>query len=158
MKRDTKRACVIAWGNDGRRDDGAGLALLERLGESAAIRDLDVQLEAHHQLGPEVASDLGAYHTVIFADAHVDPDLPPVFLETVKPVVVAALDSHHCSPATLLALCRALSWPTPACYQVGIRAYDCEFGDTLTSETSDLVDQAVQLVGDCLRIGDRASC
>ena len=150
------RRAVIAWGNAGRRDDGAALVLLERLGAAAGFERLDVDLHAHHQLGPEVAADVSAYDLVIFVDAHVDPDAADVYFEPVRGGDVAALDSHHCSPAALLALCGAFGWSTPVCWQVGIRANDCTFGDTLTAQTSRLVDRATRLILETLGRGHLA--
>jgi hydrogenase maturation protease len=143
---------IIAWGNDGRCDDGAGLALIDRLRGrvdrlgSTGHLDCAVRLDAHHQLGPEVAADVAESSLVFFVDAHVAADRPAVFCERVKPSAAGTLDSHHCSPATLVTLCESLGWPVPPCYLVGIRAHNCEYGDTLSARTRAYVDRAVRLI------------
>jgi hydrogenase maturation protease len=137
---------IIAWGNDGRRDDGAALALLQRVHAHPYFIRLNMQLDAYHQLGPEVSSSLVGARQVIFVDAHVNASRPDLYWERVVPDTAGTLDSHHCAPDSLLALCAALGESPPPCYVLGIRAYDCSYGDTLTPATDRLVDRAVKLI------------
>jgi len=132
---------IIAWGNDGRSDDGAALALLAQLNALKIHFGEDLLLEPYHQLGPEIALDIGNARLVIFVDAHVDGEREDFSWERVSPQPAASFDSHHCSPAELLSLCRALDLPTPPCYLLALRAFNCEFGDTLSPTTRRLVER-----------------
>lgn len=135
---------IIGWGNLGRRDDGVALRLIERLREMPALNNLPLQFMENHQLGPEAAVDVADAGCVVFVDAHVDADRPLVCWESVEADASGSLDSHHCSPGTLLAICRSMGWRTPPCHQLAIRAFDCSFGDTLTPQCTALVNQAAQ--------------
>ncbi len=137
---------IIGWGNVGRGDDGAALMLLDRLAEMGVEAYPDVTLHAHHQLGPEVAVDMADAEVVVFVDAHVDTERAALSFDVVQADTGGALDSHHCSPAMLLALCRSMGLRTPAAYVLAIRAYDCSFGDGLSRETGELVDRGVELL------------
>jgi hydrogenase maturation protease len=125
---------IIAWGNRGRRDDGVGLLLAERLETRWANRQ-DISVQQYHQLGPELVADLEAARLVIFVDAHVRDESPEVFFEPVQAIAGAGLDTHHCRPGELLALAAAIGMSTPPCYQLGIHAHDMDFGDSLTEPT-----------------------
>jgi hydrogenase maturation protease len=142
----TRPIRVLAWGNDGRSDDGAALQVLDRLEAELPRFGSTLSLQGYHQLGPEVAVDLSDASLVIFVDAHVDDNRPPLAWEPVQPEPVSSLDSHHCTPAELLSLCNAMQWPVPPCYLLAIRAYNCDYGDELSASTRALVEQGLQLV------------
>ncbi len=137
---------IIAWGNDGRGDDGVALKLLDRLERIDWKLPDQLHFEAHHQLGPEVAVNISASRLVIFIDAHVDEDRPDLTWERVLPLRDGALDSHHCTPSVLLGLCDALNWPTPPCFQLAMRAYCCNFGDQLSGQTRKLLARGERTV------------
>ena len=136
---------IIAWGNRGRRDDGVGLILAERLETRWADRP-DVSVQQYHQLGPELVADLEDCRLAIFVDAHVRESSPEVFFEPVQAVAGGGLDTHHCRPGELLALAGAIGMQTPPAFQLGIHAHDMDFGDSLTPETQAAMTEAERRV------------
>ena len=136
---------VFAWGNRGRGDDGAALALAERL-ETRFAERTDVVVYTYHQLGPEVVDDLAGSSFAIFVDANVEPDAPPVDRSRVRAARSSTLDSHHCSPAELLALGHALGLQLPESWLIGIRAQVMDFNDDLSPETAACVARAERVI------------
>lgn len=133
---------IIAWGNRGRCDDGVALVLAERLQERYA-GDPDVCVQQYHQLGPELAADLGECRLAVFIDAHVRGDRPDVCLEEVRPADEAALQTHHCPPPVLLALAQSMQFKLPpVSWLVTVRAYELGFGDALSEATAAGVAEA----------------
>lgn len=127
---------IIAWGNKGRCDDGVALILAERLQERYA-NDPDVCVQQYHQLGPELAADLGECRMAIFIDAHVRGGRPDVCVEEVKPADEAVFQTHHCHPPVLLALARSMRFKLPpVSWLVTVRAYELGFGDSLSEATA----------------------
>ena len=61
---------IIAYGNDLREDDGAGLVLAEQLASVWQVKGLTVQSVAVQQLAPELAADIAGEDVtaVIFVD------------------------------------------------------------------------------------------
>ncbi len=135
---------IFAWGNVGRRDDGAALVLLERL--RRADLGPEVALHEYHQLGPEVVDLLADCRLALFIDAHVREDAGDVLCEPVQPTTTGAMDTHHCTPDQLLALAAALGYSTPPSRLIGIRAHDLAFGHQLSPATEAAVAQAERLV------------
>jgi hydrogenase maturation protease len=125
---------IIAWGNRGRRDDGAGLVLAERLEKRFAF-DPDILVQQYHQLGPELVADLGRCRLAIFLDADVCETGDEVTKCRVRAATSSGLDTHYCSPETLLALGQSLGLAMPDAYLISIRAHDLDFGDQLSAQT-----------------------
>jgi hydrogenase maturation protease len=136
---------IIAWGNRGRRDDGVGLALAERLEYQLADRP-EIVVQQYHQLGPELVYDLNDCDLAIFIDAHTCEDRQDVTLDVLEPADTPCLNTHHCKPAELLALAAALELQLPEALQVCVRAYDLSFGDELSPRTRKALVVAEELV------------
>lgn len=137
---------IIAWGNRGRRDDGAALVLAERLEVHFAGRD-DVVVQQYHQLGPELVDDLADCRQAIFIDASSRHDAGGVCIEPLVPMSTSAgLDTHHCPPDALLALAASLGLPVPEAFLVDIRGHEWAFGDDLSEATARLVDEAERAI------------
>lgn len=136
---------ILAWGNAGRRDDGAALVLAERL-ERRFGENPDVVIQRLHQLGPELAEDLDRCRMAIFLDAHVRADEEDLIVERLYPRESAGLDTHHCRPEQLLALTRHLRLHVPEAVLVAVRAHDMTFGDELSEPTRRCLDDAEQRV------------
>ncbi len=135
---------IIAWGNVGRRDDGAALVLADRLQQHYAHAD-DVVIQQYHQLGPELVEDLHRCRLAVFVDAHAHADGLAVTSQQVLPATAGGLDTHHCSPDALLGLVAALGLTVPPAWLIGIRGNDWEFGDTLSPPTQEAVLEAERL-------------
>jgi hydrogenase maturation protease len=148
-EREPRRVCIIAWGNRGRGDDGAALALLERLSR----RDLgpEVELIELHQLGPELAETLGGSALAIFVDADVSPENRGVTCRRVRADSCVPLDSHHVAPPALLALTAAIGLCPPPAWQIAIRAFELDYCDRLSGRTAALLPRAEARVLDLLK-------
>jgi hydrogenase maturation protease len=149
------RSLVIGYGNPSRRDDGAGLAVVnglrERLGRpplaegedgfeelGAAVDTLFLQ-----QLMPELAETLARYDRVWFVDAHVGLVADLVRRVTLEPGFEPASVSHHLKPETLLALAAQLFGRAPRAELFSIRGSDFDFGAGLSSDTAEGARQVV---------------
>ncbi len=132
---------IIAWGNDGRCDDGVALHLADRLAARYADEPA-VEVRTYHQLGPEVAEELAGRRLVFFIDAHVQPDSADLLIEPVRPAASSSLPTHHCRPEVLFALADALRIVHPEAFVVSIRAYGLDFGDQLTDCVRDTMLRA----------------
>ena len=149
------QALIIGFGNQDRGDDGVAYhvvnAVRTALGQAALPAD-ETGLEALGagkvesvfllQLVPELLDVLAGYELIIFVDAHVQEGTDAVYCHAVSPRHVAAIFSHHLSPAMLLALLAALYGKEPAAYLVSIRGWDFSFCRGLSPASAALVPQA----------------
>ena len=135
---------VIGYGNQSRRDDGAGWLVIERL---AALGLPDVELQTAHQLEVDVAETISRFDVVIFVDAAVT-DSPHAVTRTLvhpNPESRPAVAGSHClTPADVLALCRTLYGKEPQGMLFSIRGHDFNFGMTLSPAVEDAVNAVVQ--------------
>jgi len=132
---------VIGYGNQSRRDDGAGWLVVERL---AALGLPDVELQVAHQLEMDLAETISRFGVVIFVDAAVT-DSPHAVTRTLvhrNPEFRAV--SHHMTPADVLALCRALYRKEPQVMLFSIRGHDFEFGMTVSPAVEDAANAVVK--------------
>jgi hydrogenase maturation protease len=153
-----RRALIVAYGNPYRRDDGVGLAVVNRLrqgqGRAPLAPDDDglddlghpVDTISLHQLLPEMAETLAQYACVVFVDAHTG-----VFPEAMRVVAVAPeygfqAVTHHMSPAMLLSVTGAVAARAPTAHLASIRGHDFDFGEGLSDETLLAVDEAAERV------------
>ncbi|MGB0714738.1 MAG: hypothetical protein ACPGXK_02610 [Phycisphaerae bacterium] len=140
------RVTLIGWGNRGRKDDGIAHHLLEML----AIQDwpdgIMPTLRAYHQLGPEVIIDLQDADVVVFMDAHVNLDEEAIAWNEIHASDGSTLDSHHCTPESLLQLATALGTPCPRAFTLGMRAFHCGYGDELSHLCQPLLHRASSML------------
>jgi hydrogenase maturation protease len=134
---------VLAWGNPGRGDDGAGLVIAESLEGCVGA---DVTIRCFHQLGPELAEDVAAADHVIFIDAHMHPTWPDLVCRPVDPAADYTPDSHSSGPEELIALAQVLYHRRPTAHLVATRAYDTTFGAALSAKGKELVAAARKVV------------
>ena len=142
-----KSKIVIGYGNDLRRDDGAG----RRVADAIASRRLsEVTVYSVHQLTPELADALGAASVVVFVDARV-PDGDDDGAVRVEQIAVDAPVptnpvGHFGDPRHLLRLARTLYGRAPEAWWVTIPASDFGFGESLTEAASKGVETAIREV------------
>lgn len=128
---------VIGYGNDLRRDDAAG----RRVAEAIERHDLPgVEVLVATQLVPEFVERLAVAGRVVFVDASIETGA--VAVSRVRPSG-SPTDSHHASPAGLLALVEVLGVPAPEAFLVAVPALDLSIGEGLSGECAAAVDQAV---------------
>ena len=134
---------VIGYGNDLRRDDGAGPVVARAL-EALGLPGLRVGVA--HQLLPEHAELLARTRRVVFVDAAVGRS---------DEVACAPLDpataplpglGHGCDPAALVAMAEALYGSKPRAWIVTIPAHDLALGEGLTEETRKLLPSALAAI------------
>jgi hydrogenase maturation protease len=142
MQQQTKYL-ILAWGNPGRGDDAAGLAIAESLEGCVGG---NVEIRCFHQLGPELSEDVAAVDHVIFIDAHEQPAWPDLEVQEVDPAADYTPDSHSSGPEELLALAKALYHRQPRGTLVATRAYDTTFGGPLSAKAQRLVAEARKAV------------
>ena len=122
---------IIGYGNNHRRDDGAGRFVAEQLipryGAVAGVHILSL-----HQLGPELAEDIQAASEIVFIDA-VQWELPGYRCwRRIQPVEDMASISHSLTAAALLGLTQILYSRCPPARMVSIQGCDFDFGEGLS--------------------------
>ncbi|MGD0649566.1 MAG: hydrogenase maturation protease [Verrucomicrobiia bacterium] len=132
---------VIGYGNQSRRDDGAGWLVIERL---AALGLPDVELQTAHQLEVDVAETISRFDVVIFVDAAVTDSPHAVTRTLVHPNPESRVVSHCLAPSDVLALCRTLYGKEPQGMLFSIRGHDFNFGMTLSPAVEDAANAVVQ--------------
>ncbi len=135
---------IIAYGNSLRRDDGAGLALAERLEALCRARGLAVERQAVHQLLPELAPEIARPQVtaVIFVDTRLaDPADPapelefsPLEADPTSPSV-----GHHLDPAALLLYADHLYGHRPPAWRLTIPGVDFDHGEGFSPRTARLL-------------------
>jgi len=141
------RACglrvVIGYGNELRRDDGAG----PWVARAVAARELPgvVALDAH-QLLPEMAEVLADARLAVFVDATVAQDATGVAVEPVEPRLDQGSVSHFGGPGALLAMTRHIYRRCPRAWLVTVPAHDVALGESMTPATRALCEAAVRMV------------
>ena len=135
---------LLAWGNEGRGDDGLGPALAERV----AVRGLiGLTVSSGYQLQVEDAYEAARYGRVIFVDA--DRSGPePFSCERLAPAASSlSFSSHSVTPGGLLALTAELFGREPEAWLLGIRGYDFDrFEESLSPAARENLAAAVDYV------------
>lgn len=151
------RILVIGYGNPLRQDDGVGWAAAEALA-GKAVDGATIQVEAVHQLLPELAEPISAADLVIFIDASVEGEGEPgeIKQKRVRPSGEdPAAFSHHFRPARLLGYARELYGRFPPAYLFTITAARLGYGEGLSGvvETAvvDLTRQIEAIIGQIVK-------
>jgi hydrogenase maturation protease len=141
----TGHVLVVGYGNPLCGDDGAGPAVVERL--SSDPRLAGAELQARHQLAPELAPDIAMASLVVLVDAGTELAPGEVAVTRVDP---AADDgsawSHRVAPAGLAALAAELFGAAPPVYAVCIGADSMELGEGLSPVVAGAIAGAADAV------------
>jgi hydrogenase maturation protease len=149
---------VIGYGNLDRSDDGVAYrivnALRQRLGQkplgddATGLEELGARIDSVFltQVGPELLETIAGYDQIIFVDAHVLPENTGLYCAPVVPEYTQSTFTHHMTPATLLALEKAMYQRDLAGFMVSVRGSNFDFGRTLSATTEGLVEPAVQKI------------
>lgn len=138
---------VMAWGNDYRRDDGAGRWAAQRLREMhrPGLTVIDV-----NQLCPEHAELLAGVDRVIFLDAYpAGPEQRALLLPLDDPAAMALPRScfgHAVQPVEILTLARAIYDAEPEAWLAALPGFDFALGEFMTPPTQRAVDDIIQKI------------
>lgn len=122
------RTLVVGYGNELRRDDGAGPMVARTIGEHHVP---GVAVETFHQLLPEHAARIASAEVVIFVDATQD-GAEKVSVRRIHPAIQPEFCGHRCDPETLLYWCCQFVSQAPHAWFVQIPGTDFEIGDGLS--------------------------
>ncbi len=151
-----KRVLVIGYGNPGRRDDGLGPALCDRL---ERLNPPGVSVQTAFQLAIEHAALAARYDTVVFADAATDIEGgAPFYLRRVEPAPERTHFAHGILPETVLHLAQQCFGARPAGWVLGIRPEDIEtFGEGLSPQAGANLELALTALMEAIRSGRLAN-
>ncbi|GIK39864.1 MAG: hydrogenase [Chloroflexota bacterium] len=135
---------LISYGNDLRRDDGAGLVLADLIEQSWRIHQVAVKRLSVHQLLPELAEEIARpeVSAVVFVDARAvmaGEVNPRVRVESLSIDTQSPSLGHHLDPTTLLAYADWLYAGRPPAWLVTVPGADFGYGEGL----SEMVQQAL---------------
>jgi hydrogenase maturation protease len=152
------RTLIAGFGNVYRRDDGVGRVVVNAVRESIGRPPLDLQDDGFndlghrvdtvvlHQIVPELAETLADYDRVIFVDAHVEALPQPIHEIELEVTLRVPFVAHQFHPSTVLALAQQIHGRAPEGILLSLRGHDFDFGEGLSSETAELVPQAVRRI------------
>jgi len=129
---------IYGFGNPGRQDDGLGPAIIKKL-EDDKIHGITT--DCNYQLNIEDADNIAQSDVVIFVDASLDADEPFSFRK-IEPSSVITFTTHSMSPESVIALCSDIHNRVPVAYVMGIRGYEWDFEEGLSSKAMDNFNQA----------------
>jgi hydrogenase maturation protease len=121
---------ILGYGNPLRSDDGFGWQAAQRLG--CLVEDAGVDIQAVHQLTPELAEPVSRAGRVIFIDAGRDGTPGEVRRQPVQPEPAGAF-THHLTPAALLVLTRELYGRVPQAELFSAAGESFEYGLVLSA-------------------------
>jgi hydrogenase maturation protease len=150
MRDQLMKTLIAGYGNNSRRDDGAGWFVIDQL---AALDLPGVDLYTSHQLEVELAETLTAYETVIFVDAAVPEAPEAVQRSVVTPRFQGHAVAHYLTPSDLLSLCKNVYGHQPAAILFTIRGRDFNFGMTLSPEVEQAAREVVRQIEALIRQG-----
>lgn len=125
------RFLVLGIGNTLRRDDGIGPAVARQL---ASAQNLDCDIQAIHQLTPELAQSMAQASLVIMLDANREGKPGEIHIrQCARPVIEkGALGAHHMVPEELAALTEALYGRCPPIMVITMTGADFGLGERLS--------------------------
>ena len=128
----------IAYGNTLRRDDGAGLALAEKVRPLLCEQGWEVDLIAVQQLTPELALAIAdpALNAVCFFDTAVERHPVAIQMQRIDSQKAMPVLGHHLIPSALLLYAQRLYGICPPAWLVTIPGYDFELGEGFSPKTA----------------------
>jgi len=138
---------VLGIGNPGRRDDGLGAALVERLKRR---RLANVSCDANYQLNIEDALACAEHEVVVFVDAARGLRKPFSFSKVLPAAGLPAL-SHALQPGAVLAVAAGLYGKTPDARLLAVRGHSFAVGEGLTGRAEGNLALALAFLVDFLK-------
>jgi len=147
------KTIILSWGNDFRRDDGAGRHA------ARALRELelpDTDVVDFNQLAPEHAELLDSADRVIFLDAYpAEPDQGSLLLPLSDPAAMTLPRScfgHAVQPAEIMTLAKTIYGCEPEAWLAAIPGFDFDLGEFLTTGTEKGITRIVQKIVELLTL------
>ena len=148
---------VLGYGNPDRQDDGVAWHVLHALAIRLNLPAPDSYEEEFPtndrldfsftlQLTPEMAEQIAPYERVCFVDAHTGSIASEVQLVPVESQFQHSPFTHHLTAQSLLSMCQSLYGNTPQAVLLSVRGYQFEFEQELSTETAELVPEAVEMI------------
>ena len=142
---------LLGWGNEGRRDDGLGPALVRILAERTLP---GLTASSSYQLEVEDAFEVTRHSRVIFVDADRSGPEPFSFRRLLPAAHALSFSSHSVTPGALLALGRELFDREPEAWLLGIRGYEFDrFDESLSAAARENLTAAAGFVASVLETG-----
>ncbi|MBU2651422.1 MAG: hydrogenase maturation protease [Bacteroidetes bacterium] len=144
------KVLLYGFGNPGRRDDGLGIAFVDKIEQWAlSAGKTNMEFESNYQLNIEDAEVIAGKDLVIFADASRE-EISDYCVSKVDESSKVAFTSHEASPGYVVKLCKDLFGNAPPAYLVHIRGYDWDFAEGLSEKALENLDKAVACFLDIL--------
>jgi hydrogenase maturation protease len=134
---------IYGIGNVGRRDDGLGIRLVEKLEAEFSHLGAGVHFECNYQLGLEDSLLLAGFDAVIFVDATRQGNaMTPFSISELQSAQEFAFTTHAMSFSTVLSLCEELYSRRPRTYLMAVPGYEWEIGEGLSARASQNLESA----------------
>jgi len=147
----SKKNIILSWGNDFRRDDGAGRYA------ARALRQLDLpdtEVVDFNQLAPEHAELLDGADRVVFLDAYpAETGQGSLLLPLSDPAAITLPRScfgHAVQPSEIMILAKTIYGCEPEAWLAAIPGFDFDLGEFLTPGTEQGIGRIVRMVADLL--------
>lgn len=137
-KENRLKVLIYGYGNPGREDDGAGIALCSLFRDRFGDR---FDYEENYQLNAEDALLISEYDIVIFIDASCR-DIEGFSFAEVKPDSEIGFTTHAMKCGSVVALCRELYDRVPDVYLLEIKGFRWEMKEKLTEPARENVERA----------------
>jgi len=139
---------IIGYGNTLRSDDALGWRAAEQIAASHTGGNIEVQL--HHQLGPELAEPLSEVDLAIFIDAGCQGTPGQVSCQRVEPSDASSGFTHHFHPGVLLTMAKHLFGRCPRTFIISVVGESFACGETLSPAVQRALPAVQKLVADLL--------
>lgn len=124
------RVLIVGYGNPLRSDDGLGWRAAEELSRCLSLPEVEVLMR--QQLTPELADNLTRADVVFFIDAARGGQPGELRCDPVTPQP-GTTDTHHSSPAGILAMAQQLYGASPRVFVVSMYGECFDHGTALSA-------------------------
>lgn len=148
--KDPVKILVYGYGNPGRRDDGLGPALIEKIDEWIRENGIShIDTDSNYQLNIEDAYNIRDYDLVIFADASYE-NIRHLLFDRVTRSSKVAFNTHSVSPGFVLELCEKLYKKSPAVFLLHMKGHEFDLREGLSDQGKEVLDVAFGFLADLL--------
>jgi hydrogenase maturation protease len=163
MKYIPHNVLIIGYGNPLRGDDGLGWHISPLIAESmnALCQESTLEVVTSHQLYPEMAEPISQATFVLFLDASIGDVPGTVQCERIVATVShPGAFTHHCTPASLLALSHWLYGTCPDAVLLSVVGDTFDDGEHLSPAVQAAIPTVLNTIKQLIfrRLGARASC